>query len=42
MRTAGAAHAHPPRAIRKETVNVLPMQTLAVDLQADNPGQWAL
>jgi len=28
--------------IRKDTVNVLPMQTLAVDLQADNPGQWAV
>ena len=27
--------------IRKDTVNVLPMQTVAVDLQADNPGQWA-
>ena len=26
--------------VRKDTVNVLPMQTLAVDLQADNPGQW--
>ncbi|HZL81342.1 MAG TPA: multicopper oxidase domain-containing protein, partial [Demequina sp.] len=28
--------------IRKDTVNVLPMGTLAVDLQANNPGQWAL
>lgn len=27
---------------RKDTVNVLPMQTLAVDLQADNPGQWLI
>lgn len=26
--------------IRKDTVNVLPMQSLSVDLQADNPGQW--
>lgn len=26
--------------IRKDTVNVLPMQQLEVDLQADNPGQW--
>ena len=26
--------------VRKDTVNVLPMQTVAVDLQADNPGQW--
>lgn len=25
---------------RKDTVNVLPMQDVAVDLQADNPGQW--
>ncbi len=25
---------------RKDTVNVLPMETVAVDLQADNPGQW--
>ena len=30
------------RGLRKDTVNVLPMQRLAVDLQADNPGQWAL
>jgi FtsP/CotA-like multicopper oxidase with cupredoxin domain len=28
--------------VRKDTVNVLPMQTLPVDLQADNPGQWLL
>jgi FtsP/CotA-like multicopper oxidase with cupredoxin domain len=27
--------------VRKDTVIVRPMQTLAVDLQADNPGQWA-
>jgi len=27
---------------RKDTVNVLPMQTVSVDLQADNPGQWAV
>lgn len=27
---------------RKDTVNVLPMQRLAVDVQADNPGQWLL
>ena len=26
---------------RKDTVIVRPMQTLAVDLDADNPGQWA-
>ncbi|GEP38118.1 putative oxidase (copper-binding protein) [Nocardioides psychrotolerans] len=26
--------------VRKDTVNVLPMQTVTVDLQADNPGQW--
>lgn len=26
--------------IRKDTINVLPGQTIAVDLQADNPGQW--
>ena len=25
---------------RKDTVNVLPMQDVTVDLQADNPGQW--
>ena len=29
------------RGLRKDTINVLPMQSLAVDLQADNPGQWA-
>jgi FtsP/CotA-like multicopper oxidase with cupredoxin domain len=28
------------RGIRKDTVNVLPMQQLAVDLDTDNPGQW--
>ena len=27
---------------RKDTVNVLPMSTVAVDVQADNPGQWML
>jgi FtsP/CotA-like multicopper oxidase with cupredoxin domain len=27
---------------RKDTVIVLPMQSLAVDLQADNPGDWML
>ena len=25
---------------RKDTVNVLPMQSVSVDLQADNPGRW--
>ena len=25
---------------RKDTVNVLPMQKLEIDLKADNPGQW--
>jgi len=29
-------------AARKDTVIVRPMQTLEVDLDADNPGQWAL
>ena len=28
--------------VRKDTVNVLPMQQLEVDLVADNPGQWLL
>ncbi len=28
--------------VRKDTVNVLPMQTLSVDLDTDNPGQWLL
>lgn len=28
--------------IRKDTINVLPMETLAVDLQADNPGEWLI
>jgi FtsP/CotA-like multicopper oxidase with cupredoxin domain len=28
------------RGIRKDTINVLPMQELTVDLNADNPGQW--
>ena len=27
--------------VRKDTVIVRPMQTLSVDLDADNPGQWA-
>jgi len=25
---------------RKDTVNVLPMQTLAIDVDTTNPGQW--
>ncbi len=28
--------------VRKDTLNVLPMQRLDVDLVADNPGQWLL
>lgn len=28
--------------VRKDTVNVPPMQSLSIDLQADNPGQWLL
>jgi len=28
--------------VRKDTVNVLPMQSLPVDLEAVNPGQWLL
>ncbi|GAA3164500.1 multicopper oxidase family protein [Blastococcus jejuensis] len=28
------------RGLRKDTINVLPMQTVTVDLEADNPGQW--
>lgn len=27
--------------LRKDTILVLPMQTLVADLQADNPGRWA-
>jgi multicopper oxidase len=27
---------------RKDTVNVLPMTTVTVDIEADNPGQWML
>jgi FtsP/CotA-like multicopper oxidase with cupredoxin domain len=27
---------------RKDTVNVLPMSTTEIDVQADNPGQWML
>lgn len=27
---------------RKDTVNVLPMQTVVADLAADNPGQWVV
>jgi FtsP/CotA-like multicopper oxidase with cupredoxin domain len=27
--------------LRKDTVLVLPMQTVTADLQADNPGKWA-
>ncbi len=27
--------------LRKDTVLVLPMQTVTADLQADNPGRWA-
>jgi FtsP/CotA-like multicopper oxidase with cupredoxin domain len=34
----GAAQGSP--GLRKDTVNVLPMQRLTVDFDADNPGQW--
>lgn len=27
---------------RKDTLNVLPMQSVSVDLEADNPGEWLL
>lgn len=27
--------------VRKDTVNVLPKQTVTIDFDADNPGQWA-
>ena len=27
---------------RKDTVNVMPMSTMEIDVQADNPGQWML
>ena len=27
---------------RKDTVNVLPMSTLSIDFQANNPGQWLM
>ena len=30
------------RGLRKDTINVSPMQTLTVDVQADNPGQWLI
>jgi len=30
------------RGPRKDTVNVLPMQSVSIDLDADNPGQWLL
>ncbi len=30
----------PAQGVRKDTVNVLPMQSLSVDLDADNPGEW--
>ncbi len=30
------------RGIRKDTINVLPMESLSVDLQADNPGEWLI
>ncbi len=35
-----ALAAGPGAGIRKDTVNVLPVQTLTVDFRADNPGQW--
>ena len=36
-------HGHtfaPPNGLRKDTVMLNPMQKLAIDLQADNPGNW--
>jgi FtsP/CotA-like multicopper oxidase with cupredoxin domain len=42
MHLHGHTWALPERGgLRKDTVLVLPMQTLVADLQADNPGRWA-
>lgn len=40
MHVHGHTFASPSRGARKDTINVPPMHSLAVDLQADNPGQW--
>lgn len=40
--TFAVASAQGRAGMRKDTINVLPMETVAVDLQADNPGQWAI
>ncbi len=40
MHVHGHTFAAPPHGVRKDTLNVLPMQTVSVDLHADNPGQW--
>ena len=29
-----------PMWLRKNTINVLPGQTVTIDVEADNPGQW--
>jgi FtsP/CotA-like multicopper oxidase with cupredoxin domain len=41
MHVHGHTVAVTPTGVRKDTVIVLPHQTLAVDLDATNPGQWA-
>ena len=40
MHVHGHTFAAGPRGVRKDTINVLPMRSLSVDLHADNPGQW--
>ena len=30
------------RGVRKDNLNVLPMQQIDIDLVADNPGRWAV
>ena len=41
MHVHGHTFAVNPNGVRKDTVIVRPMQSVLVDLQAENPGQWA-
>ena len=42
MHLHGHTFALAANGVRKDTVNVLPKQTLSIDFDTDNPGQWLL
>ncbi len=38
----GTPSPSPSGGLRKDTVLMAPMQSLAIDLEADNPGDWMI